>query len=272
MLHDHRSIHRFSHGTFNIETDRLAVENLVELRTKDMTITRLLATSHDVEWLAVGHLHLEHGLEIPQESLEIERHGNGSISVQVSGIGNRNDLVQRPSIVTSSCGACDHPHLGGELTVERAATQQPGSLSMDTLRYGFEIMRRGQTGFKSTGGMHAALLMAGDQDHVLCEDIGRHNAVDKAWGAWRLSKKGASPKALLLSGRVGWDIVAKAVRMGVNIVASVGAASTMAADTARSHNVTLVSFWKQDSAVVIGHISGLNTQRVENGDHSEQPR
>ena len=80
--------------------------------------------------------------------------------------------------------------------------------------------------------MHAAGLYARDGTSlVVMEDIGRHNAVDKAYGAW-YGQTCERPNVLLLSGRCGWDIVAKAAAMDTPIIASFGAASSLAVETA----------------------------------------
>jgi FdhD protein len=104
--------------------------------------------------------------------------------------------------------------------------------------------------------MHAAGLFIGNGTSLLVrEDIGRHNAVDKVYGCW--SRNGSKPPlALLLSGRCGWDIVAKAASMGTSMIASFGAASSLAADAARWANITLVSFVRDGKAVVIGPVDG----------------
>jgi len=104
--------------------------------------------------------------------------------------------------------------------------------------------------------MHAAGLLLGEPGELLVrEDIGRHNAVDKVYGFWSKSSH-AKPAALLLSGRCGWDIVAKAASMGTPVIASYGAASTLAAETARMANITLISFVRDGKAVVIGPVDG----------------
>ena len=108
--------------------------------------------------------------------------------------------------------------------------------------------------FNKTGGCHGSALYGIDSSisHV-SEDIGRHNAVDKTVGMAILSGDADLAKyMLLLSGRCGWDIVAKAVRTGIPAIASLGAFSTAAINLARDHNITLYGFVAESGAWKVG--------------------
>jgi FdhD protein len=114
-------------------------------------------------------------------------------------------------------------------------------------------MNKQQDGFEKTGGMHgAALYRVGNNIQYVAEDIGRHNAVDKTVGLALLGEGIPNGAILLLSGRCGWDIVAKAARAGIGTLACRGACSTLAADAARSLGMRIYSFVKSTSCVAIG--------------------
>ncbi len=109
--------------------------------------------------------------------------------------------------------------------------------------------------FQQSGGCHGTALFSvdGSIDHV-SEDIGRHNAVDKAIGKAILSQSTLLENSmLLLSGRCGWDIVAKCVRVGIPAIASLGAFSSAAVNLAREHNVTLYGFVTGQGAWKVGY-------------------
>src|SRR5207244_2962059 len=103
-----------------------------------------------------------------------------------------------------------------------------------------------------TGGIHAAAVFAissaDDPAPVVREDVGRHNAVDKAVGALVLARRVPASGALLaVSGRASFEIVQKAIVARIPVVASVSAASSLAVDLAAQSGVTLAAFVRGES-------------------------
>ena len=97
--------------------------------------------------------------------------------------------------------------------------------------------------FRKTGGVHAAAIYGKDGNLLaFAEDVGRHNAVDKAIGISSINKVDFSQCLLTLSGRITGDIVLKAARVGIPIVASLAAAVDSGITTAKAANLTLVGF------------------------------
>jgi FdhD protein len=102
-------------------------------------------------------------------------------------------------------------------------------------------MRLRQRTFDKTGGVHAAALASADGELlVVREDVGRHNAVDKVVG-WALldGRLPATDHVLVVSGRVSFEIVQKAVAAGVAGIVAVSAPSSLAVDLAREHGLLL---------------------------------
>lgn len=256
MLHEKRPVQRMSEGIRRLEHDAMADESLVSIGQGGRTLTRLLASHHDLKALVVGHMALEHGCSLDEESLTAIIQSDGSVQVVIDDAIDVPATATRPDIVTSSCGACHHPTLTEMVTTTSPVTQIPSFASMDHVSDAFDLMEHQQPGFAATGGLHAAMLWARDGTYLVKEDIGRHNAVDKAWGAWKKTYDHCQPTMLLLSGRLGWDITAKAIQIGVSTIACRGAASTLAVDTARANGLRLVTFWKPTGCVVIGPLEG----------------
>jgi len=105
-------------------------------------------------------------------------------------------------------------------------------------------MRAAQAVFRETGGCHAAGVFSADTGAAWAvrEDVGRHNALDKALGRAAADGRDLARAVVVLSGRGGYELVLKALRLGVPVVASVSAPSSLAIEVAEEHGQTLVCF------------------------------
>lgn len=155
------------------------------------------------------------------------------------------ERLNRHFYTTSSCGVC------GKSSIEAVSTTScfllnPGKpiIAKEVLFELTQKLRAAQSVFDSTGGIHASGLF--DTEGTLlkvCEDVGRHNALDKLIG-WALQKELLPLKnhVLLVSGRVSFELVQKAMMAGIPILAAVGAPSSLAVELADDNNMTLVGF------------------------------
>ncbi|MEL0266797.1 MAG: formate dehydrogenase accessory sulfurtransferase FdhD [Candidatus Poseidoniales archaeon] len=248
-------VHHYTSQRLSIMDESIAVESLLRISVNGSSLTNLLGSPEQARELVLGHLMTQYGLRPHNIKSIAVTHRKGSVDAEVK-TDNEHDLTQRPGVVTSSCGACDLSNLN-ELVKDTPVVTNPSYVfEIEALMETLHTMRDQQTGFQLTGGMHAAGLYAGNGTSlVVMEDIGRHNAVDKAYGAW-YEQSLARPNVLLLSGRCGWDIVATAAAMATPIVVSFGAASSLAIETARASNMTLITFVKGEKAIIIGPVEG----------------
>ncbi len=110
-----------------------------------------------------------------------------------------------------------------------------------------EKMRPSQEMFDTTGGLHAAALFEIDGTHLVTrEDVGRHNAVDKAIGAMAAGRWPLTDVLLMVSGRVSFEITQKAAVAGIPVICGVSAPSSLAVELARELGMTLIGFLRGD--------------------------
>ena len=242
--------------------DRLATEEPLEIRlawpgvpARRVAVT-MRTPGHDFE-LAAGWLVHERVLEPSQisavryctdETLDALEQYN-VVTVEASSPPLR---VPGARDVSSACGVC-----GKESIAEVVAgpLPQPADfrVPVDLVHSLPGRLREQQPGFDRTGGLHAAGLFEVDGTRVVVrEDVGRHNAVDKAVGALLLGNAGrtAPPGVLVLSGRVGFELVQKALVSGIGLVVAVGAPSSLAVALAQEAGMGLVGFTRPDRCVV----------------------
>jgi FdhD protein len=207
----------------------------------------VLRTPGRDEDLAVGLLFAEGFLASARDVERIERPAAGHLRVSLAPDVEVNERLARRVLVRSSaCGVCGRDAID-DLSAAGAAGLQPGpAIEGRTLQSLPALLRARQTAFDDTGGLHAAALFDRDGALLGCaEDVGRHNAVDKLIGA-HLRASAALPAILLVSGRAAFEIVHKAVRARVPVLAAVGAPSSLAVETALAFNLTLAGFLRAD--------------------------
>jgi FdhD protein len=169
--------------------------------------------------------------------------------------------AHRHAVATASCGVC------GRASIDELAARTPPvtgdrfltePLPWDVLARLPEELRFAQSRFRATGGVHATGLFDVDGRLVTVrEDVGRHNALDAAIGAHALSGSwpdhGLDDLVCVLSGRIGFELVAKAAVARLPVVAAVGAASDLAVRTAERLGITLVGFVRNGRGTVYTH-------------------
>lgn len=257
------SISRWSQDGWSEVDDQVAAEEPLQLLLDGTPLSIVMRTpGNDLE-LALGLLRAEgvissagdiQRVRVSAEAGEVEA---GAIRVEADLIeSNQVDVhlhstpgrrPERSFLSSSACGVC------GATTVESLALDFPGlppGLLIDpSILPGLaDRLREVQEVFDRTGGLHAAGLFDREgKIQLLREDVGRHNAVDKVVGRCLIEGRLPLHEGLLaVSGRAGYEVVQKAVAAGIPMLVAVGAPSSLAVQTARRFDLTLVGFLKRD--------------------------
>jgi len=155
------------------------------------------------------------------------------------------DLPDRSYSATTACGVCGRTTMEQLLSpVARPFPMWKNHLTASIIGQLPELIRQEQRLFDITGGVHAAALCE-PTGHILClrEDVGRHNAVDKLIGACvRTGKTDASDVIMVVSGRLAFELVQKAIVIRCPVLVAVGAPTSLAVDLAEQYGMTLVGF------------------------------
>jgi len=175
------------------------------------------------------------------------------------GLGYSNS---RSLLSVSSCGICGKTELG-EQAFKGEAIEASAQFPTESFTEMFAQMNHGQYDFKQSGGTHAvALFDANGSLLVVREDIGRHNAVDKAIGWLLLQGRMDEAKAMTVSGRISYEITIKAFKAGIPFLAAVSAPSSLAVDYAKEFGITLLGFCREGRATCYAHPYRINNNRV----------
>ena len=156
--------------------------------------------------------------------------------------------LQRNFFMTSSCGVCGKAALDS-LAIQGCSTlPSTPTISADTVRSLDAQLKKAQALFAKTGGLHAAALFDVNGRFIsLHEDVGRHNALDKLVGTqFLIGTHSLHQHILMLSGRVSFDLMQKALAARIPIVVAIGAPSSLAVELAQQFNITLIGFARGD--------------------------
>jgi FdhD protein len=239
------------------QEDMLAVEEPLQIQlqynsgpdmvTKNMAVT--MRTPGNDEELAAGFLFTEGIIASQTQIASIDTDSNNVLICLKEGVHPTLQKTERNFYTTSSCGVCGKTSIDAIKMVsvynEKVHfTVQPATLY--SLQH--ELIQQ-QLLFESTGGLHAAALFSLDGSfQYLREDVGRHNALDKLIGSAFLNAAlPLSNSMLLLSGRASFELIQKAAMAGIQLIASIGAPSTLAVQLAIENDITLAGFLKNNS-------------------------
>jgi FdhD protein len=231
--------------------DDVAVESplVLGLAGGDVLATLMRTPGHDIE-LAAGWLVVESGVQRADDIVTLRQcRDDDTDRVHITLAAEVRPPRPRAFMTSSACGVCSadlidlSPH-------QHSAPHTPGwTVAREVVAGLPAAMRVSQRGFAKTGGTHAAALASPAGDLLwVAEDVGRHNAVDKVVGRALLDGLlPATDHLLVVSSRVSFEIVQKAVAAGVAGIVAVSAPSSLAIDLCREHGLLLAGLVRGDS-------------------------
>lgn len=246
------------------DEDLVACEEPLEIQVNGLAVAVVMRTPGDDHDLVRGFL-LSERIVPDVSAIQSMRHGTEASRpealdnvLQVT-LDPRFDIdldrVRRRSFASSSCGVC------GKATLDAALNDGPG-LDDDPRRFSIALfsslgaaLREQQALFSATGGCHGVALFTADGGLLVArEDVGRHNALDKVIGWSALHERG---DLVMLSGRVSYEMVQKALAARIPCVAAVSAPTSLAVALAERAQILLVTFLRGDTFSAYGAVERL---------------
>ena len=280
-------VFKFKSENLDDFNDHISIEEPVEIIIKykdkeiwvEKTISVTMRTPGDDEDLVRGFLFNEKIIEKIDyiEKIELtgkptEQYGlKNKIIVTINNSDNIDvDKIKRNFLTNSSCGVCGKSSLDAlEIIKKDKILKSNLKISKEVLMSSPKKLRKNQSEFSKTGGIHATGLFSAQGDIVaIKEDVGRHNALDKLIGyALKENLLDNTSQFLACSGRLNFDLVQKALMANIGILIGVGAPTSLAIDLSNKFDMTLVGFVKEDSFNIYSNKDRIiiNTWAIKKG-------
>ena len=258
---------KFVKGKLENIVDLISIEEPLEIslkfKDKEKWITKSLSITmrtpgHDKD-LVRGFLFNEQIIQTIKDIENIESFGNkvgqykiqNKILVTLNNSKNVNiSKIKRDFLTNSSCGVCGKSSLDALEIIKKTKTPKSNpKLSKNVIINSPSILRKNQSEFAKTGGIHASGLFSSDGSLIsLREDVGRHNALDKMIGDSLLNDYlKPNNQFITCSGRLNFELVQKVLMTNIGLMIGVGAPTSLAIDLANRFDMTLVGFVKEES-------------------------
>lgn len=253
------AIIRYKDHQLQAVNDILAIEEPLEislmyeqegvLLTKNISIT--MRTPGNDAALVAGFLFTEGILSSVSQIESMEQVSENQFLIKVKKNINLDlSKIERHFYTSSSCGVCGKSSIDAIQTLKKNYQNKADFTIKKEIIVSLNAkVKSQQLIFESTGGLHASALFSVEGEcKAVCEDVGRHNALDKLIGEQMLlNQLPLNTSILFLSGRASFELIQKAAMAEIPIVCALGAPSSLAVELAISANMTLIGFVKSDS-------------------------
>jgi FdhD protein len=254
-------IRRYRQGQVSELTDRVAVEEPLEIRLSGEPFQVLMRLPGMEKELAVGFLYTEGIIRNLADITTLHFCGTATdpllppnvVDIVLSDAAQARTGRRHLEVAYSSCSLCAKEAVA-EICRKMDPVRSDLTLDCPTLLALLDRLAATQTVFQETGCTHGVALATPDgQVFLLAEDIGRHNAMDKVIGRAVMQRLDMTRMVALLSGRISFEMALKTARAGIPILAAVSAPTSMALTLAQELRLTLAGFARGDRLNVYTH-------------------
>ncbi|PRC91661.1 formate dehydrogenase accessory sulfurtransferase FdhD [Solimicrobium silvestre] len=259
-------IQRYKDNAFTSSTDFVATEVPVAMVFNGISHAVMLATPLNLTDFAIGFSFSEGIISHRSEVYEIEEIAHPDLGLEIHlTIANacfmRLKERRRSLVGRTGCGICGLESLSafeaGNLAVGSAVPRLPENnfiITQQALFSAFNSLKQSQAINLITGSMHAAAWVNAQGEVMMVrEDLGRHNALDKLIGAIISQPESRQQGCVLMTSRASYELVQKAARAGMPLLAAISAPTSLAINLAQQSGMTLIGFVRNEGLVAYAH-------------------
>ena len=232
--------------------DHVATEVPINIYVNNQPLITLFSSPIQIKELAIGWLLSQSIIKTTNEIEKIQIEEN---NVKISCINEVEARIKARTtrMVNSSCGSTVEDFLYLIDKMKKPYVTSSYKVKAEKILEFIKVLNEKATIFKSTGGTHSAAIFHLNRIVAFTEDVGRHNAVDKAIGLAALKKVDFSRCVLVSSGRQPANMILKAARVGIPIIASIAAPIYSGIQAATKTGITLICFVRKYKMNVYSH-------------------
>jgi FdhD protein len=231
--------HEYRKGWKHVEAEVIE-EALVTIYVNGAELATIMATPHELECFALGFLKNEGLVDAYEEVDHVHVSENHCVDVWLT------HAIEKPerAIMTTGCG---RGITFKDPSIDMKPLEDDLQIQPEVLFDIFKKLHLPGSLYARSRGVHTAGLSDGVEVLAIAEDVGRHNTVDKLLGKCMLEGIETKGRILLATGRVSSEMLAKGASMGCPVIASRNSATSMSVEMARSWNITLIGYVKQNT-------------------------
>jgi FdhD protein len=244
-------------GKISREKTDLTVETPLQIIVNGQSHTLIMFTPQDIRELAIGFVFTEGLIKDFREIKDCkvsgirEKDGEEAIEARIE-IVSKGPLPMAASgkrVSYSSCGICGTENYN-QMKAGLKRVKSTHRFAMDMLKELPHSLEEFQPLYTKTGGAHAAVLFDSKGEQIVhCEDMGRHNALDKVIGSTLIRGISSEDKVLVSSGRASLEMILKTARAGFPVFVAMSRPTSKAVEAARFYNVTLIDMAKNTNRI-----------------------
>ncbi|MDS3999212.1 formate dehydrogenase accessory sulfurtransferase FdhD [Staphylococcus capitis] len=248
-----QSIIRYENGQLFETEDFYVTEFPLTIMVNVEEFATIICSPTNMEELVLGFLASEGAILKRDElkSIQIDD-SKGFAHVKLTkSLGDRFEYSTK-RMIASCCGKSREFYFHNDAAIAKTSMSKIELHPQQILRMMTQLQSASVI-FKQTGGLHNAAISDGNTFFEHRQDIGRHNALDKLYGYCIQRHISVRDKVLIFSGRISSEILIKAAKIGVGVILSKSAPTTLAVQLAKDLNITAIGFIRDGNFSIYSH-------------------